>query len=141
MARPIYVDLGEFWSNPIRTGIQRVVRQVVAHWPDDVDRIYARYDQASDGLIEIPDAVLAFLCRESEIDGSSPARAAHHASLLHRARGKRGISLAPGDRILVPELFYDGARAALLKMPRNLTHSTGDHCAPSFQLNRPPTEE
>ena len=112
MARPIYVDLGEFWSNPIRTGIQRVVRQVVAHWPDDVDRIYARYDQASDGLIEIPDAVLAFLCRESEIDGSSPTRAAHHASLLHRARGERRILLASGDRILVPELFYDGARAA-----------------------------
>lgn len=112
MARPVYVDLGEFWSNPIRTGIQRVVRQLIAHWPDDVDRVYARYDPASDNLIEIPDAAMAFLCRESEIDGSSPARAARHASILHRERGARPIRLAPGDRILVPELFYDAARAA-----------------------------
>ena len=112
MLRPIIVDIGEFWSNPIRTGIQRVVRQVVAHWPADVSRIYARYDPASDSLIEIPDRILAFLCRESEIDGSSPERAAHHALLLHRARGLRPVALEQGDRILVPELFYEAERAA-----------------------------
>ena len=112
MPRPIVVDIGEFWSNPIRTGIQRVVRQVIAHWPADVERVYARYDHASDSLIKIPDAILAFLCRESEIDGSSPERAARHALLLHRAKGLRPVSLERGDRILVPELFYEAERAA-----------------------------
>ena len=112
MARPIIVDIGEFWSNPIRTGVQRVVRQVLAHWPPDVGRMYARYDHASDSLIEIPDAILDFLCRESEIDGSSPERAAQHALLLHRARGLRPVALQSGDRILVPELFYEAERAA-----------------------------
>ena len=85
---------------------------MIEHWPADVCRVYARYDHFSDGLIEIPDAILAFLCRESEIDGSSPERAAHHALLLHSAKGLRPVALEPGDRILVPELFYEAERAA-----------------------------
>ncbi len=112
MGRPVYVDIGEFWSSPIRTGIQRVVRQVIALWPSDVARVFARYDAAGDGLVEIPDALLDFLCRESALDGSSPERAAHHVALLDRARGARRIELRPGDRVLVPELFYEPERAA-----------------------------
>ena len=112
MARPIVIDIGEFCSNPIRTGIQRVVRQVIAHWPDEVERIYARYDGEVDSLVEVPDRLLSFICRESEQDGSSPERVARHALALQRAEGLRPVALAAGDRVLVPELFYDGRRAA-----------------------------
>ena len=112
MARPIYIDIGEFCSNPIRTGIQRVVLQVIAHWPADTDRVYVRYDADSDGLVEVSDRLLRFICRESEQEGASVEIVAHHALLLQRAEGLRPIALAAGDRVLVPELFYDGRRAA-----------------------------
>ena len=112
MARPIIVDIGEFCSNPIRTGIQRVVRQVIAHWPADVERVYARYDPETDCLLEVSDRLLRFICRESEQDGSSPERVARHAVLMQRAEGLRPIALGVGDRVLVPELFYDGKRTA-----------------------------
>ena len=112
MSRPVYVDIAEFWSNPIRTGIQRVVRQVIAHWPADVDRVYVRYDHTTDSLVEIPDTILDFLCRESELEGSSPETAAHHALLLHRAGGVRHVEVESADRILIPELFYEAERAA-----------------------------
>ena len=112
MARPIYIDIGEFWSSPIRTGIQRVVRQVIAHWPAGINRVFVRYDQASDSLIEIPEPVLDFLCRERDLEGSSPERAARHALLLHQAAGLRSVVLEPGDRVFVPELFYEAERAA-----------------------------
>ena len=112
MGAPIIVDIGEFCSNPIRTGIQRVVRQVIAHWPAEVDRVYARYDGEVDGLVEVSDRLLRFICRESEHDGSSPERIGHHASLLQRAEGSRPITLTHVDRVLVPELFYDARRAA-----------------------------
>ena len=112
MSRPVFIDIAEFWSNPIRTGIQRVVRQVIAHWPADVERVYVRYDHAADSLVEISDTILDFLCRESELEGSSPERAAYHALLLHRAEGVRPVALDKADRILVPELFYEAERAA-----------------------------
>lgn len=109
---PIIIDIGEFFSNPIRTGIQRVVRQVIAHWPANVTRIYARYDAEIDGLVEVSDRLLRFICRESEQDGANPERVARHANLLQRVEGLRPIELAAGDRVLVPELFYDGQRVA-----------------------------
>ena len=112
MAAPIVIDIGEFYSNPIRTGIQRVVRQVIAHWPAHVARVYARYDADAGGLVEVSERLLRFICRESEQDGASPERVARHASWLHRAEGSRPILLSAGDRVLVPELFYDGRRAA-----------------------------
>ena len=112
MAAPIVIDIGEFCSNPIRTGIQRVVRQVIAHWPAHVPRVYARYDAEADGLLEVPERLLRFICRESEQDGSSSERVARHAASLHRAEGSRPVVLSASDRILVPELFYDRRRAA-----------------------------
>ena len=109
---PIIIDIGEFCSNPIRTGIQRVVRKVIAHWPGDVERVYARYDLESDSLIEVPERVLRFILRESEQGGSAPHEVARHALLLQHSEGLRPIGLAAGDRVLVPELFYDARRVA-----------------------------
>ena len=99
-------------SNPIKTGIQRVVRQVIAHWPADIGRVYARYDTESDSLLEVPERVLRFIIRESEQGGSTPHEVARQALLLQRAESVRSIELAAGDRVLVPELFYDARRVA-----------------------------
>ena len=122
MARPVYIDIGEFCSNPIRTGIQRVVRQVIAHWPADVDRLYVRYDPDSDSLVEVSDRLLRFICWESEQESASAEAVARHALLLQRAEGLRPVDLSAGDRVLVPELFYDGRRVAFYA---RLTSDTG----------------
>ena len=99
MTARIAIDIAEFLSNPVRTGIQRVVRQVIAHWPADIARVFARYDPERDGLVEVPDRVVRFVCRESEQDLSTPEQIARHALLLQDAADRRPIALAPGDKV------------------------------------------
>ena len=53
----IILDVTELIANPIRAGIQRVVRELIRRWPADVPMRVARYDP-TEGLVAVPDSAV-----------------------------------------------------------------------------------
>jgi glycosyltransferase involved in cell wall biosynthesis len=96
----VIIDCTELLTNPINTGIQRVVRQLLLNWPDDtvLQPVIVRF--AGDELVRLAVDELVALA----------------ASLSHRpaaafkwTRGGSG-AVSPSSLHFVPELFYDPAR-------------------------------
>lgn len=110
--RPITVDIGEFHRHPIRTGIQRVVRELIGRWPDDIPVRYARHDPGAGGLVAVSGRALRSLV---EADGLSSEDAGRSAAALDGQRPAGRIALGPADRVLVPELFYGAERVAFYR--------------------------
>lgn len=105
----IIIDISEFLASPIRTGIQRVVRELVANWPSSTPAIFARYDAGYDALVEVPRSVVDLTL---DISASGVLTDADVSSWIQDA-----LAAAPNApitigsrRILVPELFYDKRR-------------------------------
>jgi len=110
--RPIIVDLGEFYGAPLRTGIQRTVCELLAHWPQDVPVRFARYDPHVDGLISISSQALAFLIKMFGKNTLSPAEISAEARMMDAGIHSAKIDLYPEDKVLLPELFYRFDRVA-----------------------------
>lgn len=96
----ILIDLSELIVHPLLTGIQRVERELLRHWPGPAPLVPCCFDAARETLVRLPDTTIARL-----LDGGAPIRA-----------GTDGSGEAPGsglaDRaIFNPELFFDPARA------------------------------
>jgi glycosyltransferase involved in cell wall biosynthesis len=119
-ATAVIVDATELISNPIRTGIQRVVRELLRYWPPPgaepgrggpLLRL-ARFDTAS-GLVPVPDAILPLLT------GTDPARQDAPFELVRDAVAAQLANvcppLPPGAPIFVPELFFDPQRCAFYR--------------------------
>ena len=98
----IRLDITELAQNPINTGIQRVVRALIRHWPIDIPLTLVRFDPAQ-GLMKLPDTARATLL--------DPAVTVDHPVDRRAGPGARAaVSLDATSRILVPEVFYDTAR-------------------------------
>ncbi len=110
--RPIIVDLGEFYGAPLRTGIQRTVCELLAHWPQDVPVRFARYDPHIDGLISISNRAIAFLVKMFGKNTLSPAEISAEARMMDAGIHSAKIDLHPEDKVLLPELFYRFDRVA-----------------------------
>lgn len=108
MVRDVVLDITEFVANPIRTGIQRVVRELIRYWPNPERLKLARFD-ASKGLVGLSDSVLPLL-----LDDDDQAKYASHDQLkvlLSPYVDQEDAPAMPGDAvILVPELFFDPFR-------------------------------
>jgi hypothetical protein len=74
----IIVDISEFLANPVRTGIQRVVRQLISLWPEDTTFRFACYDPAIDGLYQPPARAV-----------DAPSRRARIAAFRRHTSGRR----------------------------------------------------
>ncbi|WP_169747416.1 glycosyltransferase [Belnapia moabensis] len=108
---PIVADVSELAGNPIRTGIQRVVRAVLQHWPGPRPLLPCRFDAERGGLVPLP---------PNAVDLLTDRRAGHVALSVGEikplveaaiaAGAKQPIDLAGYDRILVPELFFNPSR-------------------------------
>lgn len=103
----VIVDCTELYANPTRTGIQRVVREMLRHWPDDGPRIHlARFD--GHGLAPLPERVLHLLTdNDPDATGLSSAELARRLELARQSANAR----LPSAPALIPEVFYDSARA------------------------------
>lgn len=104
----VVIDISEMLANPIRMGIQRVVRELIRHWPSPSHLRLARYDP-SHGLKPLPDAILPLL-----LDNDARARDADH-SILKRyleecLANNKPQQFADDYVVLLPELFYDHSR-------------------------------
>ncbi len=93
----ILLDITELVQNPINTGIQRVVRALIRHWPSDIPLTLVTLDPAR-GMLQLPDAARAILL--------NPTATMDSAALGPSAT----LALNAASRILVPEVFYDAAR-------------------------------
>lgn len=104
----VVIDISELLANPIRTGIQRVVRELVRHWPSPSHLRLARYDP-SRGLRPLPDAVLPLL-----LDNDARARDADHVILKKYLEeciaNNPPREFADDYVVLLPELFFDRSR-------------------------------
>lgn len=108
---PLLVDVTEFVTNPIRTGIQRVIRQMLALWPDDVAKQVVWFDPRVEGLAPVSDELLDFLL-ESGSDPQSDSDALTRRSQAYLSSVTRpAVQIGRSDRILLPELFASKARA------------------------------
>lgn len=108
------IDITEFLRNPIRTGIQRVVREILAHWPEHIAKEIVFFDEAT-GFKRVAPEIVEFCIdlranpyitavEASRIVAEGIARsAAPHVDLVH------------GDRLLIPELFNSLSRVTFHK--------------------------
>ena len=105
----VVLDVTELISNPIRTGIQRVVRELICRWPEHAPMRVARYEHAG-GLVAVPDAAIELITgRAPNVAGLPANEIAHRLSLL---LGRRTANLPIDGRIFVPEVFFEGHRCA-----------------------------
>ena len=105
----LYVDIAEFVGNPIRTGIQRIVREVLERWPPQVPHVLVRYDPSIDRLVTVPSEAVRYAIDFD--NGSEPLEAANRQiAFLQAFANRQTITLEPQDRLLAPELFFQDAR-------------------------------
>lgn len=95
-------------DEPRRSGIQRVERELIRHWPDRTQLLPCRFDPAIGALRALPDSVLAILGEDAPAGGIAAERA-RLAPLLARPG-----PVMPRDTgtLFTAELFDDPARAA-----------------------------
>lgn len=105
----VILDITELVQNPIRTGIQRVVRELIRHWPDPEDLRLARFDPLT-GLHPIPPSVTSLLVNGDGV--LADAKPDQIASLIKERLDNAVIPLPEGALIFVPEVFFDHARCA-----------------------------
>ena len=106
----IHIDITELVSNPLRTGIQRVVRELLKNWRAATPLSPCVYDRARNVLVQLPPAALAVLRDErDDLRSASPAQLADEIRRI-RAQGPVKRVDPQSGQLLVPELFYDAAR-------------------------------
>jgi glycosyltransferase involved in cell wall biosynthesis len=98
MTATVHIDVTNLLREPIRTGIQRVERELIRHWPEGSRLVPVIAGRRSFRVL--PRGVLAALAEDRPVQGR--------------------FSLAPGLRagsgrlrLLNPELFFDAGRAGL----------------------------
>jgi glycosyltransferase involved in cell wall biosynthesis len=109
MAKPrVLFDITELLQNPLRTGVQRVEREIIRHWPGPAHLVPCRFDRLSDRFVTVPETVFDILCS----DTAQPGMAEAELLVPHLADGQE-LSLDELAACLFnPEVFYESRRAA-----------------------------
>lgn len=103
----VLLDVSTLVANPVRSGIQRVEREAMRHWPADV-ALAPAVQTPDGGWRRLPEAARALLC-----DGGADRRAAAEEVAELAAMVRAAPALAPErqDIVLNLELFYEAWRA------------------------------
>ncbi len=105
----LYIDLSEFLGNPITTGIQRIAGELCRYLPSDAAvgvRVHAnRYVALPSSLIE----TIGMYFRNPTQSGAAEIRQ------LGTAEGGLPVTVSAEDTVLVPEVFDNAQRLALLR--------------------------
>ncbi|MFY0736511.1 glycosyltransferase [Aurantimonas sp. NFXS3] len=104
----VIFDCTELYQNPVRTGIQRVVREMLRNWPEDGPRLHVvRYDKDR-SLIRLSEWAVRVLA-DQEPGGDSLPRDAIVALLS--AGDQSPSEQLPDEAVyFIPEVFYDPMR-------------------------------
>jgi glycosyltransferase involved in cell wall biosynthesis len=110
MPTPVHLDLSELVANPVHSGIQRIEREAIRHWPGPAPLVPCFIDGQGQ-LLRLPKAVLDVLCSEDN-DGSGAARAEESRALADLVALAEPLAADAVRRLLNLELFFAPARAA-----------------------------
>jgi glycosyltransferase involved in cell wall biosynthesis len=103
----VLIDCTELYRNPVRTGIQRVVRKLLGDWPNDgIKARVARFDPVQ-GLVPLSERAIRILTDEEKYSATLSYDALVDAL---RAVDKEADPLPADPLIFIPEVFYDHAR-------------------------------
>ena len=106
--RDIIFDCTELCSNPIRTGIQRVVREMLRHWPRSGPTLHlARFDGST--LIGLPERASRLLRDEDPETAELPYDTL--AQQVHEAATYPSPNLPAHAPVLIPEVFFETKRS------------------------------
>lgn len=105
----LYIDLTEFLTNPITTGIQRIAGEICRYLPFDA-AIPVRFHSGS--YVAFPPALISSIGTYFRDPGESGA-----AGIRGIGAGKNGsaIEISQNDTVLVPEVFIDPQRVAFFR--------------------------
>ncbi|WP_428376428.1 glycosyltransferase [Lichenicoccus sp.] len=108
-AATIHLDLSEIVATPLRTGIQRVEREAIRHWPGPA-RLQPCCVDATGQLLLLPDAVLDILCAVDD-EGTAESREAERQALQALVATATPVATHDLTRLLNLELFFGATRA------------------------------
>lgn len=108
----IYLDVTELVQNPLRTGIQRVVRKLLAKWRGDKPLVPCVFDAVANSLLLVPDEAVEIITEQREELKSAQVHELQQMLQAIRARRPARPVDPPAGKLLVPELFFDPARCA-----------------------------
>lgn len=109
MTKIVYLDITEFIRFPVRTGLQRVVRELIKAWPKSCELVPVKF--CLDGCIRrvsmeaVSFAVDYVNAAEMTID-----EAISEIHFLDFREDVVAIDFSSSDRVLIPELFFDQNR-------------------------------
>ena len=104
----IFFDVTELVGTPVRTGIQRVEREIMRHWPGPAALTPCRFDAVSRCFVSLPQSVCEILASDSE--RSAAAEKELLRPWLEPLKSLSHDDLSAG--LFNPEVFYDPLRAA-----------------------------
>lgn len=105
----VVLDCTELYHNPVRTGIQRVVRELLLHWPADGPTLHVARFQVGIGLVAVPEAAVAIMSDRAEATRDMPYAAL--VSAIDAADHLNTVLPLPEKAvILLPEVFFDTNR-------------------------------
>ena len=108
----ILVDVTELAAFPNRTGIQRVVRAALRYWPTNHPVLPCRFDPGLKALVPLPPQAIALLTETDPVIRTMPTDVLKvELNRALAAGSSEAIDLTGPERIFVPELFFDAARA------------------------------
>ena len=101
---PIYIDITELAKNPIRTGIQRVEREILLNWSGPNPLIPCIYHAGRDEFVEATASMLRSIMEGNGQVGQIPS--------LNRFGAARGVATANVlSNLFNPEVFFDPVRS------------------------------
>ena len=104
---PLVIDCTELCLNPVRTGIQRVVRELLRHWPHERTTARVAWFDPARGLVPLPEQAIRILTEEAR---GVPAMSRDALVNALKQVDQVAEPLPANPRIFIPEVFYDHAR-------------------------------
>lgn len=105
----VWLDLTELVANPLQTGIQRLERELVRHWPTPGQLSPCRYDAEVGRFVSVPDEVFDVLGSRGERGNLSTAEQLERIRPL--LADARPIEFRRREILFNPEVFFDKGRA------------------------------
>lgn len=106
---PVYCDITELVSNPIRTGIQRVAREVIRNWDGKRPLRLCRFDRQLGHVVELPSEASYYLLEPDTVTRSA-STSELQSRLADVISSNEVIDVPLKATILIPELFFDELR-------------------------------
>lgn len=105
----LYIELSEFLSNPIRTGIQRIVGEICRNMPQGA-AIPVQFRAGT--YVALPDVLINTIGRYFSEKSEA---AASEIQRIACVEGAPGITISQRDVFLVPEVFTHSERVAFFR--------------------------